>query len=175
MFMNSIMDDNLSDNSNGINGTTSALPDNEAKNNSCIIESRKAGLDAVIVDIRGDLTGLCEKALFKAFDEGAAAAKRIVLNLSGLAHMDTEGAGLLIANASRTSRRHIALSACGLPDPYRNVFHLTGIDELMTLYEDEKDALSGRRFPGKRRHSLQRLATLARLRSGAAARLGEVR
>ena len=115
----------------------------------CIIESRKAGHDAVIVDIRGNLTGLCEKVLSKAFDDGAATAKRIVLNLSGLIHMNTEGAGLLLINASRANRRNIALSVFGLPGPYRNVFYLTGLDELMALYEDEKDALNCRRFPGK--------------------------
>jgi anti-anti-sigma factor len=149
MFMNSIMDNNLSDNSNGITGMASSVSDSQVTNHGCIIESRKSGHDTVIVDMRGNLTGLCEKALSQTFNEGAAAAKRIILNLSGLMHMDTEGAGLLLISASQALRRHIALSAFGLPGSYRNVFHLMGLDELMALYEDEKDALNCRRFPGK--------------------------
>ena len=99
-----------------------------------------------ILDIRGDLTAACEKTLSRAFDEAMAAAKRILLNLSALGHMDVEGAGLLLVNASRAARKRIAVSACGLPGPFLDVFHLTGLDRLMALYNDEEDALCCRRF-----------------------------
>ncbi len=123
-----------------------ALTDHPADGNACIVESRKAGQEASILDIRGDLTAACEKALTRAFDEAIKSAKRILLNLSGLGHMDVEGAGLLLVNASRANRKRIAVSACGLPGPYRDVFHLTGVDRVMALYDDEEDALCCRRF-----------------------------
>ncbi len=123
-----------------------ALAERPADGNAFNVESRKAGQDASILDIRGDLTVTCEKALTGAFNEAIKSAKRILLNLSGLRHMDVEGAGLLLVNASRAGRKRIAVSACGLPGPYKDVFHLTGLDCIMALYDDEEDALCCRRF-----------------------------
>jgi anti-anti-sigma factor len=114
--------------------------------NACLVESRNAGGDTVILDIRGDLTVSVEKSLSRAFGEGIAGASRILLNLSALGQMDVEGAGLLLAHASRAARKGIAVSACGLPAPFLDVFHLTGLDGLITLYNDEEDALCCRRF-----------------------------
>ena len=114
--------------------------------NACIVENRKAGEDIVILYIRGDLTVACEKNLSMAFDEATAGAKRILLNLSALTHMDAEGAGLLIVHANKAVRKRIALSACGLSGPLLDVIHLTGLDGLVTLYHDEEDALCCRRF-----------------------------
>ncbi|KAF0154825.1 MAG: FAD-containing flavoprotein [Syntrophaceae bacterium] len=121
-------------------------PGRPSLGNACIMESRKAGDDTVILDIRGHLTVACEKALSMAFDEALAGASRILLNLSALARMDAEGAGLLLLNLTKATRRGIAVSACGLPGPFLDVFHLTGLDGLITLYNDEEDALCCRRF-----------------------------
>lgn len=126
--------------------TDTSLADHRYTGKACTVESRKAGQESSILDIRGDLTVACEKTLTGAFNEAIKSAKRILLNLSGLGRMDAEGAGLLLVNASRASRKDISLSACGLPRPYRDVFHLTGLDRVMTLYEDEEDALCCRRF-----------------------------
>jgi len=123
-----------------------ALPDHPDDGHACTVESRKAGQEASILDIRGDLTVTCEKALTGAFNEAIKSAKRILLNLSGLRHMDVEGAGLLLVNASRANRKHIIVAACGLPGPYKDVLHLTGLDCIMALYDDEEDALCCRRF-----------------------------
>jgi anti-anti-sigma factor len=112
----------------------------------CTVESRKAGQESSILDIRGNLTIACKKAFTRAFDEAIKSSKRILLNLSGLGHMDTEGAGLLLIGASRAARKRIAVSACGLPGPYGDVFHLTGLDRIIALYKDEEDALCCRRF-----------------------------
>ena len=124
-------------------------PGSPGMGNACIVESRKAGDDTVILDIRGDLTVACEKNLSRAFGEGMAAAGRILLNLSALAHMDAEGAGLLLVNVSLAARKRIAVSACGLTGPFLDVFHLTGLDVLIALYNDEEDALCCRRFMEK--------------------------
>jgi anti-anti-sigma factor len=121
-------------------------PGRTGMGNACLVESRKAGEETVILDIRGDLTLSCEKNLSRAFSEGMAAAGRILLNLSALTRMNAEGAGLLLVNASKAARKGIAVSACGLPSPFLDVFHLTGLDGLITLYNDEEDALCCRRF-----------------------------
>lgn len=110
------------------------------------VESRKVGQDAVVLDMRGDLTVSAGKNLSRLFVEAMATSGRILLNLSALAHMDTQGAGLLLIHASRAVRKQIAVSACGLSGPFLDVFHLTGLDGLIKLYSDEEDALCCRRF-----------------------------
>jgi pyruvate/2-oxoglutarate dehydrogenase complex dihydrolipoamide dehydrogenase (E3) component/anti-anti-sigma regulatory factor len=113
---------------------------------ACVVESRRVSPDAVVLDVRGDLTAACEKTLAGAFDEGMAEAKRILLNLSDMGEMDVEGAGLLLIQTSRAGREKIAVSACGVPGPYQEVFTLLGLDRVITLYDDEEDALCCRRF-----------------------------
>ena len=85
-------------------------------------------------------------SLARAFVQGITAAGNILLNLSGLEQMDVEGAGLLVMNGARAARKNIPVAACGLPEPYRDVFHLTGLDEAIVLYDNEEDALGGRNF-----------------------------
>ncbi|MBN1546953.1 MAG: FAD-dependent oxidoreductase [Syntrophaceae bacterium] len=126
-----------------------ALTGHSDDGKACTVELRAAGQEDSILDIRGDLTVACEKALTGAFHEAIKSAKRILLNLSGMVHMDVEGAGLLLINASRAGRQQINVSACGLSGPYRDVFHLTGLDDVIRLYDDEEDALCCRRFLGK--------------------------
>jgi anti-anti-sigma factor len=139
--------------------TESAIHGRQGSDHACIIESRRAGQDTTILDVRGVLTATCEKDLLRAFDEGMAATKKILLNLSGLVHMDVEGAGLLLINASQAARNQVSLSACGLTGPVRDVFHLMGLDGVMAIYEDEKEALCGWRAPEKSSFSVSRLPT----------------
>ena len=110
------------------------------------LEHRQAAADTAVVDIRGTLSAACEQAFSSVFEKATTQAKQILLNFSGLAHMDLEGAGLLLVNASRAARQQIALSACGLSAPLRDVFHLTGLETLIAIYDDEEDALCCRRF-----------------------------
>jgi pyruvate/2-oxoglutarate dehydrogenase complex dihydrolipoamide dehydrogenase (E3) component/anti-anti-sigma regulatory factor len=121
-------------------------PGSQETGNGLIVDSRRVDPETVILDIGGVLTASGEKELTGALDGGMTAAKRILLNLSGLAHMNVEGAGLLLVNTCRAARKNIALSACGLPGPLRDVFRLMGLDRVMALYDDEEDALCFRHF-----------------------------
>jgi anti-anti-sigma factor len=124
---------------------------------ACIVASRKAGPNVSILDIRGVVNSSCEEALCKAFDEAMEGSGNILLNLSGLAHMDVEGAGALLMNAARAAGKNIGVAACGLTNVFRNVFHLTGLDELMAIYDDEKEAICCGRFLGKSGSSVRPL------------------
>ncbi len=128
-----------------------------------IVESRTAGEGTIILDIQGELTASCEKNLSRTFGEGMETAGRILMNLSALTNMDVEGASLLLVNASKAARKRIALSACGLPGPFLDVFHLTSLDSVITLYQDEEDALCCRLFPEKGGLSPGHLAITGRM------------
>jgi len=116
---------------------------------SDFVVSTRIHQDTTILDIRGDLDNACEASLAGAFAEGMKASGNILLNLSGLGRMDVEGSGLLLINAARAARKNIRVLACGLSEPYRDVFHLTGLDEAIAIYDSEADALCCRQYPGK--------------------------
>jgi len=119
---------------------------------ACVIRSRISDRDILILDIQGPLTAACEKDLSQAFGDGIGKSKNILLNLPELLHLDTEGAGLLVINTSRAARKNLGVAACGLTDPFRDVFHLTRLDEVIALFDGEKEALRSSSF--RRRKSL---------------------
>jgi len=125
-----------------------ALP---AGQRTCVIEARMAAQDVVALDIRGVLDGACEESLVRAFEEGIGKSKKILLNFSGLLHMDTEGAGALVANTVRAARRGSAVAACGLSEPLRDVFRLTRLDEAIAVFDSEVQALGAPGFSGDSR------------------------
>jgi len=53
---------------------------------------------------------------------------------------------LLVMNTSRAARKNLGVAACGLTDSFRDVFHLTRLDEVILLFDDEKEALRGSSF-----------------------------
>lgn len=116
---------------------------------NCVDASIRTNHNTTILDIKGALNHSCSSLLAEGFARGIAAAGNILLNLSALEYMDVEGAGLLAMNAVRAAREKIPVSACCLPDPYRDVFHLTGLDEAIVLYDSEEDALHGRNLQKK--------------------------
>nr|MCU0531639.1 FAD-dependent oxidoreductase [Syntrophales bacterium] len=73
--------------------SSDALP---AGQRACNLEVREAAPGVLILDVRGALDAACEEPLAKTFAERPGKPGRILLNLSGLSHMDPEGAGALV-------------------------------------------------------------------------------
>ena len=115
----------------------------------CIIEPRTAARDVLVLDVRGVLDGACEEAIARSFEEGIGKSKNILLNLSGLLHMDSQGAGVLLANTVRAARRRLSVGVCGLTDALRNVFRLTRLDEAIVVFDSEEHALGASDFSGR--------------------------
>jgi anti-anti-sigma factor len=109
--------------------------------NTFAIKSRVANQESIIVDIRGSLDRACEKALSRACGDAIEKSKNILFNLSGLVHMDTEGAGLLVICASLAAQKNLGVGVMGLRDDFKDLFHLTRLDEAIVLFDDEREAL----------------------------------
>jgi len=118
-----------------------------AGHRTCVVESREAAAGTVALDIRGVLDASCEEPLRNAFEEGFGKSARILLNLTGLSHMDPEGAGALVANAVRARGRGGRVAACSLTAPLRDVFRLTRLDEIVAVFESEGEAIAAKVFP----------------------------
>ena len=105
--------------------------------------TRSGGEGVGVIAIEGELTAASEDALTAAFTEATSGGERVVLmDFSGLEYMNSGGIGLLVTLLVRANRQGQRLLACGLDDHYRQILELTRLDEAITIYADEADALA---------------------------------
>ncbi len=106
------------------------------------MDVRSEGSDGII-DIKGDVTSTSEQPLMDAYtaatDQGA---KRVVLNFEGLDYMNSSGIGLLVTMLVRAQRHGQKVCAFGLSDHYKQIFELTRLDDAISIYDNEQDALA---------------------------------
>ena len=107
------------------------------------MDVRKVNDATSVIDIKGDVTGASEDALSDAFsDASGKGVKRIVLNFDGLEYMNSGGIGLLVTLLVRANRQGQQMGAFGLTDHYRQIFELTRLDDAISIYKDENEALA---------------------------------
>ena len=107
------------------------------------INVRKAGPDASILDIGGEVTSFAENALMDAYTKATTdGARTVILNFSGLEYMNSSGTGLLVTLLIRVNRQGQRLMAVGLNEHYTHIFELTRLNEAIPVFEDEGKALS---------------------------------
>jgi anti-sigma B factor antagonist len=96
-----------------------------------------------VITVHGDVTAASEDALMDAYTRAAEGSPRaILLDFSGLEYMNSGGIGLLVTLLVRANRAKQQLLACGLNDHYRQIFELTRLDEAISIYADEAEALA---------------------------------
>ena len=105
------------------------------------MEVRRIGPRASVVDIRGDVTAASESQLTAAYEQAGGPPRSVVLNFSGLEHMDSGGIGMLVTLLVRANRRRQRVLAFGLSEQYRRIFELTRLDEVIHIFDDEPSAL----------------------------------
>ena len=103
----------------------------------------RAGDELGVITVEGDITAASEDALMDAYGRAAdAGARAVLLDFSRLEYMNSGGIGLLVTLLVRANRAKQRLLACGLNDHYRQIFELTRLDEAITIYPDEAEALA---------------------------------
>ena len=106
-------------------------------------KARGGGEGVGVIAIEGELTAASEDALTAAFTESTSGGERVVLmDFSRLEYMNSGGIGLLVTLLVRANRQGQRLLACGLDDHYRQILELTRLDEAITIYADEAEALA---------------------------------
>ncbi len=108
------------------------------------MDVRKIDDRTSVIDIKGDVTAASEAELMDAYN-AAGDAKVIALNFEGLEYMNSGGIGLLVTLLVRAKRQRQTISAFGLNEHYRQIFELTRLDDAISLYDNESDALAGAR------------------------------
>ena len=106
---------------------------------------RKPEPEVSVIDLQGEVTGQVENALMDAFAEASnGTTKTIILNFNELEYMNSSGIGLLVTLLIRTQRQKQDLVAYGLSEHYQEIFTLTRLDEAITTYNSEAEALAGK-------------------------------
>ena len=95
------------------------------------------------VDILGEVTAFAENVVMDAYTEATTSgARSIILNFTGLDYMNSSGIGLLVTLLIRMNRKRQRLFAFGLTDHYKNIFDLTRLNEAISIYETEAEAVN---------------------------------
>lgn len=107
------------------------------------MEVHRAGDALGVITVHGDVTAASEEALMDGYTRAAEGSPRaILLDFSALEYMNSGGIGLLVTLLVRANRAKQRLLACGLNDHYRQIFELTRLDEAISIYGDETEALA---------------------------------
>jgi anti-sigma B factor antagonist len=96
-----------------------------------------------VIDIQGEINAFAENALMDAYTQATSAgSKSIILNFSGLDYMNSSGIGLLVTLLIRAQRQSQRLLAYGLSEHYRQIFELTRLNEAISIYPSEAEAVA---------------------------------
>jgi anti-sigma B factor antagonist len=105
--------------------------------------TRRVSSKVSVIDIGGSVTAASENALMDAYAEADESnVKVIVLNFAAIEYLNSTGIGLLVTLLVRANRQQQRLFAIGLSDHYQRIFELTRLNEAITLYDSEQQALA---------------------------------
>jgi len=106
------------------------------------IRAREAFAQAYIIDLAGELTSSVEPALLSAYEQANSNGARVViLNFKQLAYKNSSGITLLVALLARCNSAGQRLFGVELSVEYQNIFRVTQLDQGITVYASESDAL----------------------------------
>ncbi len=106
------------------------------------MDVRKASEKVSVIDIEGELTAFSEDVLMDAYTQASdGGARAIVLNFEGLEYMNSSGIGLLVTLLIRVNREKQRLLTYGLTEHYRNIFQITRLDDAITIFSSEEEAV----------------------------------
>jgi anti-sigma B factor antagonist len=95
-----------------------------------------------VIDVKGELTAFAEGVLMQAYSQASGGIVRaIVLNFEGLQYMNSSGIGLLVTLLIRVNREKQRLLTYGLSEHYRNIFQITRLDDAISIYDSEEEAV----------------------------------
>src|ERR671932_2079045 len=96
-----------------------------------------------VLDLRGEINGFGQEALDVAYSEAEAKdPEAIILNFEEVDYINSTGIALIVSLLARARASKRRLLACGLSDPYVEIFNITRLSAFMSVYPDEESAIS---------------------------------
>jgi anti-sigma B factor antagonist len=106
------------------------------------MDVRKINEKVSVIDVKGELTAFAEGVLMQAYNQASEReARAIVLNFEGLEYMNSSGIGLLVTLLIRVNREKQRLLTYGLSEHYRNIFQITRLDDAISIFDSEEEAV----------------------------------
>ena len=106
------------------------------------MDVRKINEKVSVIDVKGELTAFAEGVLMQAYNQASEReARAIVLNFEGLEYMNSSGIGLLVTLLIRVNREKQRLLTYGLTEHYRNIFQITRLDDAISIFDSEEEAV----------------------------------
>jgi anti-sigma B factor antagonist len=106
------------------------------------MDVRKINDKVSVIDIKGELTAFAEGVLMQAYNQASDGRVRaIILNFEDLEYMNSSGIGLLVTLLIRVNREKQRLLTYGLTEHYRNIFQITRLDDAITIFSSEEEAV----------------------------------
>src|SRR5215212_4470106 len=103
---------------------------------------RKASEKVSIIDVEGEFNAFAEAVLMDAYNQASdGQARAIILNFEELEYMNSSGIGLLVTLLIRINREKQQLLTYGLSDHYRSIFQITRLDDAISTYDTEEEAV----------------------------------
>ena len=104
---------------------------------------RRVSASTSIIAIQGELSSFSEAALLAASTEAATPPTRVViLNFAAVEYMNSSGIGLLVTLLVRLKQQKQRLLACELSAHYRHIFALTRLEEAISIFASEREAIA---------------------------------
>jgi anti-anti-sigma factor len=110
--------------------------------NELSTEVRRLESGIGVIDVHGVLTSAAEDQLMNAYNKAAGEQDpAVIFNFSDMEYINSSGIGLLITILIRAKRQGHKLVACGLKEHFKQIFKLTRLDEVMPVFDTEKESL----------------------------------
>ena len=107
------------------------------------MDVRKVNDRIAIIDIKGEINAYAESVLMDAYNQASSIGTQvIILDFTELKYMNSSGIGLLVTLLIRVRRQNQRLMAFGLSEHYQQIFQLTRLNEAITIYPDEAQAIA---------------------------------
>jgi anti-anti-sigma regulatory factor len=104
------------------------------------VEVRWAG-EQMILDLRGPLGREGGEMILQTVQDRPALPRRLVFNFTRVGQMNTAGLGGVLWVVRLVTRAGGQVSAYGLSDHFRKVFHVMGLTQFIRVVADEAAAL----------------------------------
>ncbi len=97
----------------------------------------------VIISISGEIRGLGGPDFRRAiFQEVQRHDANIVLDLKGLTYINSMGLSSILLVAKEHQQSRLKIAVCGLSKPIREVFVITGLDQVIPVLKSRSAALA---------------------------------
>ena len=98
-----------------------------------------------VVALNGVITAAAETAMMEALEHaGGKGTRSIILDFAGVSGMDSGGASVVVKFWVSSRSRHMSLVAAGLDSEMKDIFELTELDDVVSLYDNRSQALSAK-------------------------------